>query len=112
MIDISRLRQGLDYGDDWVMFDHEGNVLDGEVPAGAGPATFIVAPVTEAVKAVEGGKVSGSVDRSKLWRVEAFLLNRIVVDQLENASFDIDALLDAVDGTGNSWQAVPRSAGT
>lgn len=112
MIEISRLRERLDYEDDWVMFDHQGNILDVEVPAGAGPATFIVTPVTEAVKAVEGGKVSGSVDRSKLWRVEAFLLNRIVVDKLENSSFTIDELLDAVDGTGISWQAVPRSART
>jgi hypothetical protein len=112
VIDISVLREGLAEDADWVMFDPEGNILHGEVPVSAGPATLMVAPVTDAVKTVEDGKVTGSVDRSKLWRVEAFLLNRVILDELGAGSFDVDSLLDAVEGTGVSWQAVPRSATT
>lgn len=109
MIDLAVLRESLAEQGDWVMFDSDGNILHGEVPPSAGPATLIVTPVTDAVKAVEHGMVTGSIDRSKLWRVEAFLLNRIALDKLGDGSVDVDSLLDAA---GISWQVVPRSATT
>lgn len=112
MIEISALREGLIGDGDWVMFDPEGNILHGEVPAGAGPATLIVTPVTDAVKTVEEGKVTGSVDRSSLWKVEAFLLDVTVLDKLGAGPIDADSLLDAVEATGISWQVMPRSTAT
>lgn len=109
MIEISALREGLVGDGDRVMFDPEGNILHGEVPPGAGPATLIVSAVTDAVKTVEEGKVTGSVDRSSLWKVEAFLLDVTVLAKLGPGTVDADSLLVAVEATGISWQVMPRS---
>lgn len=106
---ISALRESLIGDGDRVMFDPEGNILHGEVPADAGPATLIVTPVTDAVKTVEEGKVTGSVDRSRLWKVEAFLLDATILDQLGAGAIDADSLLDAVEATGIAWQLMPDS---
>jgi len=108
MIDISTLREALVDGENWVIFDPSGRVLHDDVPRDAGPATLVVAPMTDAVKRVADGRVVGSMDRSGLWRVHAFVLNRIVFDKLGSGVFEVRDLLEAVAATGISWQAVPR----
>ena len=110
VIDISTLRAALVDGENWVIFDPSGRVLHDDVPRAAGPATLVVAPLTDAVKRVADGKVVGSMDRSGLWRVHALLLNRIVLDKLGSGTFEARDLIDAVAATGISWQAVPRRA--
>ncbi|MBW3666069.1 MAG: hypothetical protein KY394_00600 [Actinobacteria bacterium] len=109
MIDIPTLRQTLSEKN-WVVVDAAGNLLHDEVPPDAGPATLLVSKVTDAVKTVADGRVVGSVDRSALWQVEAFLINRIVLDRLGSGSVDAEELLEAVAATGISWAAVPGSA--
>jgi len=110
MIDISTLREALVDRGNWVMFDSSGGLLTNDVPRSAGPATLVVTPVTDAVKRVAEGRVVGSLERSGLWRVHAFVLNRIVLERLGTGAFEARDLIEAVVATGISWQAVPRSA--
>lgn len=110
MIDISTLREALVDGENWVIFDSSGDLLHDDLPRSAGPATLVVAPVTDAVKRVADGRVVGSIERSGLWRVHAFVLNRIVLDKLGRGAYEARDLIEAVAATGISWQAVPRRA--
>ena len=109
MIDIPALKAGLSAGETWVIVAPGGTLLDWEVPPHAGPATLLVSRVTDAVKRVEPeGLIGGSVDRARLWAVDAFILNRVVLDDLRCGPVDPKGLLDAVRQTGITWQVVLR----
>lgn len=106
MIEIGALRERLGEGD-WVVFDPGGRPLDLAVPPQAGPAILLVSGVTDAVKQVDDdGLIAGSVDRRRLWAVEAFLLNRVVLESLEDETLRTEWLLEAVPRTGFAWQVV------
>ena len=110
MIDIGALRDVMAEGSDWVMIGPEGDFREPRVPPNAGPATILVSSVTDAVKRVgDEGLIDGSVDRRALWAVEAFLLNRVVVEKLEPGTLHADALLKTVPRTGIGWQVVVAS---
>lgn len=107
MIDIPALKGALSEDQDWVIVAPGGTPLDWSVPPNAGPATLLVSTVTDAVKQVEAnGLIGGSVDREQLWAVDAFLLNRMVLDELRCGPVDPPALIDAVRDTGITWQVV------
>lgn len=91
------------------MVDAEGRRVEREVPPNAGPASLLVSEVSDAVKKVRGDRVVGSIHRGRLWSVEAFVLNRIVLARLDCGPVDAEALLEAVAATGFAWQAVPVS---
>lgn len=107
MISISRLRDGL--VGDWVAFDEEGEPVDVEIPVSIGPAAILVNPVTDAVKRVEGDVVE-SLDRERMWLVEAIVLNRVVLHRLSDGEMAVGELLDVVRGLGYSWQVSPISS--
>ena len=84
-------------------FDEHGVVLDVAIPEAAGPATFLVSPVTDAAKRVEGDRVVESIDREEIWWVEAFVLDRQVLDRLGDGSMSAMELLKAVRAAGYEW---------
>lgn len=96
--------------DDWVVFDKYGNTVALDVPKDVGPAAMLVSDVTDALKLIEAnGRVVDSVDRRKMWSVEALALNTIVLRRLEKTEMPVDDLLDAVRAAGFSWQIRPIS---
>ncbi|MGH8945858.1 MAG: hypothetical protein ACRDVL_06905, partial [Acidimicrobiia bacterium] len=110
VIDIGALKDRMDEGRDWVMFGPGGDLREPGVPPNAGPATLLVSRVTDAVKRLgDDGLIASSVDRRRLWAVEGFLLNRVVVEKLEPGSLDADSLLETVPRTGIGWQVVTGS---
>jgi hypothetical protein len=74
-----------------------------------GPAALLVSDVTEAVKRVEDGVVVESVDRRKMWAVEAIVLNRIVLRRLDEEEVSVEGLFDSVRAAGFAWQIRPIS---
>lgn len=94
---------------DRIAFDKRGDLVDIEVPDTAGPATLIVREVTDALKGVEGAQVAGSVDRSKMWHVEAIVLDRTVVESLQG-EMSVEALISAVSAAGHYWELSSTSA--
>lgn len=109
MISIARLRDRLD--DDHVSFDKWGQPVDIEIPDGLGPATMLVAEVTDALKKVDfADRVTASVDRSEMWSVRALVLGRNVLDQLEIVEMSAEDLIAAVEATGTAWVISPISA--
>lgn len=107
VISISKLKEGLD--GDWVSFDRHGDLLDVEIARTVGPAAFLVRSVTDAVKRVEGD-VMRSHDRDGMWAVDAIVLNRVVLQKLEDTEMTLDELIDAVRQAGFGWQISPVSA--
>ncbi|HEY7822976.1 MAG TPA: hypothetical protein VIG24_09095 [Acidimicrobiia bacterium] len=101
MISISRLRARI--VGDRVVFDRQGDPADVDVSNVRGHAILVVAPVTDAVKRVEEGRVE-SLDRDRMWAVEAIALDRVVVDQLDVNELSVEELLAAVPRMGYSWE--------
>jgi hypothetical protein len=104
VISISRLTEIL--VDDWVVFDERGGPVDTEVPVSTDAAALLVTPMTDAVKRVDDGVVH-SLDRDRMWVVEAIILNRMVLDRLGEETMSFEELFDAVRGLGHSWQINP-----
>ena len=109
MISIDQLRTRLT--GDQVSFDKWGHTVDIEIPEGLGPATMLVAEVTEALKKVDfADRVTGSIDRAEMWSVQALVLGRSVLDQLEGDEISAEDLIEAVEATGVTWKVSPISA--
>lgn len=106
VISISRLREGI-IGDR-VVFDRQGNPADVDVSHVPGQAILVVVPVTDAIKRVEGGRVK-SLDRDRMWAVEAIALDKVVVDQLDVDELSVEELLAAVPRMGYSWEISPSA---
>lgn len=102
MLSISKLEKALGDGD-WVVASPDGDVLDREIPKSIGPATLMVRPLTDALKRVVADRVVESISRDDVWSVEAFALNRVVVEKLEGELEPRD-LYEAVRATGLAWQ--------
>lgn len=108
MISIARLRDRLE--DDRVSFDKWGDPVDVEIPPGLSPATMLVAEVTDALKDVDfADRITGSVDRTGMWSVQALVLARSVLEQLEGDEMTIEELIPAVEATGVAWSVSPIS---
>lgn len=108
MISIARLTELLD--GDWAVFDKHGNPVGLPVPGDVGPAALLVSDVTEALKRVnEEGLVVESVDRRRMWAVEAIVLNRIVLRRLTDGDMSMEDLMEAVRAAGFAWQIRPIS---
>lgn len=108
MISIATLQDHL--ADRWVAFDKHGAVLEVEIPNDIGPAAFLVSPVTDALKEVDDdGFVTGPVDRSRMWAVDAIVLNEIALRRLGAESYSASELIEAVRRSGLTWQVRPTS---
>lgn len=107
MISIAELRAHV--ADGRVVFDKTGAVVDVPCPSGAGPATLMVSEMTDALKTVEEDHITGSIDRSQVWLVDAFVLAREVLDRLDD-EVAIEDLIDTVRKAGYEWQVSPTSA--
>ena len=94
---------------DRAVFDKHGNLLEIDIPSDIGPAALLVAPVTNAVKRLDDGRVE-SLDRDQMWLVEAIVLHRDILDSLEDREMNAEDLLNAVRDAGHSWQVSPISA--
>lgn len=91
---------------DPVSFDPSGDPV-GASAEGA-PAMMVVASVTDALKLVSDGMVTGPVDREEVARLVAFSLSRSVLGLLGDGSFDAAGLIDAVRALGTEWVVVPQ----
>ena len=108
MISIVRLRDRLD--GDHVSFDRWGRPVDFEIPAGLGPATMLVADVTDALKEVDfADRVIGSVDRAEMWSVGALVLDRVVLAGIDGDEMSAEELIAAVEAMGVRWAISPIS---
>lgn len=91
-----------------MVFDRQGDPAGVDVSNVHGHAILVVAPVTDAVKRVEEGRVE-SLDRDRMWAVEAIALDRVVVDQLDGDELSVEELLAAVPRMGYSWEIIPNA---
>jgi hypothetical protein len=107
VISIARLKSNLVNG--WVAFDEHGEPVDFEIPTTVGPAVFLVAPVTDAVKRVEADVVE-SLDRDQMWAVAAIVLSHEVLWRLEEREMTTEDLLAAVGDLGYDWAVSPTSS--
>ena len=108
MVSISALRSRLDDDTNWVVIDPQGAPLEVGVPADVGPATLLVGPVTDALKARgDGDDIVSSVDRDDVYAVEGFALHRVVLDRLEDVEVDTRGLFELVKTTEIAWQFKP-----
>jgi len=107
VISLARLRGRLD--GDHVSFDKWGQPVDIPIPDSLGPATLLVSEVTDALKAVDADKVTGSVDRAAMWSVQALVLDRETLGQLEVDEISAEDLIGAVEATGVTWSVSPIS---
>lgn len=103
VLKVSELEAALDDGD-WVVARPDGQIVEMEIPKNIGPATMMVRAVTDALKSTDGGLITGSIDRGKVWAVEAFALNRVVVQRLEGEELTVQELHDQVVGRRLAWQ--------
>jgi hypothetical protein len=108
-VTISTSRLAANLRGDWVAFDKQGNPLEIEIPGDIGPAALLVAPVVDAVKRLDGESVE-SLDRDRLWLVEAIVLNRVVLRRIGKLEATAEDLLGVVREAGYSWQISPISS--
>lgn len=107
MISRERLQAAVRNGR--VAFDLEGNPVDLADPGIDGPAILVVAPVTDAVKRLRGDSVE-SLDRDRMWVVEAIVLDHEVVEVLGPEDMTAEELWRAVTAAGHTWQVSPTSS--
>lgn len=93
----------------YVAFDTQGNPVEVDIADVRGPATLLVAPVTDAVKRLRDGVVE-SLDRDEMWVVEAMVLERDVLRDLGEVDLTADELWVAVEEAGFTWQVSPTSS--
>lgn len=102
MLTIAELRECLD-GGDWVVVRPTGEVIEMDIPKNFGPATLVVSAVTDALKTHDGRLITGSLNRDEVWAVDAFALNRVILNRLEGAYAPFE-LYQAVVDEGIAWQ--------
>ncbi len=90
-----------------MVFDRQGNPAAVDVSQASGQAILVVAPLTDAVKRVEGGRVE-SLDRDRMWVLEAIALDMVVVEQFDVDELSVEELLAAVPRMGYSWEISPN----
>ena len=106
VISISRLLERSEGG--LVVFDPGGRPLDIDLPADMVSPALLVAPVTDAVKRVEDGRME-SLDREQMWSVRAIVLDAELLADLGDRDLGAEDLMDAVRDLGYTWQVNPVS---
>jgi hypothetical protein len=91
------------------VFDASGSPLAVDPTLLKGPASLLVRPVTDALKVVEAGLVSGVADRAGVGAVAGLSLARGVVDRLGDGDFTLDGLMRRVVELGHGWDVVSWS---
>ena len=104
MLSVSEMRDRLGESD-WIVVTPGGEFIDMTIPKTMGPATMLVRPATDALKQVEEDRIVDSVSRDEVWSVEAFGLNRVVVEKL-SGELTPEGLYGAVRATRLSWQVL------
>jgi hypothetical protein len=66
---------------------------------------LLVAPVSDAVKHVEGDRVIYDLDRSQLWAVQGIAIDRAIVETLPEGSFTMAEVIQLVAAAGHVWGA-------
>lgn len=92
-----------------MVFACDGEPMGIDIPGPGGVPALLVAPVTDAVKRVDGDVVA-SFDRDTLWAVDAMALGREVLEALGDVELSAETLVDEVRALGYSWQIIPTSA--
>ena len=110
MIDILALRKLVETGKPRVVVEAGGRVVDREDLPEVGSAALITGPLTDAVKAVEGGLVQESLDRDSLWSIEGFVLSGEVLMALDEGLTTAEELISAVTRAGFEWQLISSSS--
>ena len=101
MIDSRDLRRMAGHGGP-VCVDSDGLVIDAHADDMPLP-TLLVVPVSEAVKHVEGDRVTDELDRSQLWSVKGIAVDRAIVEILPMGSFTMADLIQRVAAAGHVW---------
>lgn len=107
VVSYAQLAERAASGSGWVVIDPKGRVMDVSVPSQGGPATLLVAPVTDALKELSAGRVVGSLDRDQFWEVAAFALSHDTLTRLEGDYTSATDLYQAVVAAGLDWQVRP-----
>ncbi len=94
-----RLLLGL--GRDPVSFGVTGE--EGDPPTLDGPAVMVVAPVTDALKLVVDGVVSGPIDRERVAIAVSFSVSRDLLERLGDGQFDAAGLIESIRSLGAEW---------
>ena len=107
MVSSQQLRKLLESSPEPIFVDAEGASHPAEgLPQDATPPALLVAPVTEAVKEVDGETVVHFLNRDAMWAVQGFLLSHEVVSVLPDGVDSAAGLIEAVSRAGLRWSAV------
>lgn len=74
-----------------------------EAPSAAGAAVLVAAPVTDALKAVSDGLITGSIDRRTVAAVVSFSVSREILERLSGRTFSASEFVEAVVALGVEW---------
>lgn len=92
-----------------VAFDAEGTPVEAPDAGIDGEAFAVVAPVTDAVKRMQGDVVV-SLDRGEMWVVELMVLDREVIEALGPVEMTAGELWQAVTDAGHIWRLSSTSS--
>ena len=107
MFSSQQLRKLRDTGPGPILVDGAGAPLPVEgLPEDAMPPALLVAPVTEAVKEVDGGTIVRYLNRDAMWAVQGFLLSNEIVSALPDGIDSAAGLIEAVSRSGLRWSTI------
>ncbi len=92
---------------EFLFLDSEGNRLGLEPGEDWGDAVLLVAPVTDALKSVTEGIVTGSIDRDGVLAVEGIGLSSAVVEGLSAVPKTFEETYRVVLRLGFTWETRP-----
>jgi hypothetical protein len=101
VIDSRELRQRA--AEDRVVTVDAGGRLAEDPPEDVDIPALLVAPVTDAVKLVDGDRLTADLDRSLLWSVRGVAIDFEVADSLPEGAFTLVELIHAVEAAGHTW---------
>jgi hypothetical protein len=101
MIDSRELRRRTADGA-VVTVDLEGRYIESPDDEAHIPS-LLVAPVTDAVKLVDGDRLIADLDRSLLWSVRAIAVDHSVAESLPDGAFTLTELIHEVEAAGHNW---------
>lgn len=84
------------------MVDADGRVLEAPIDDLQLPSLLVV-PVSDAVKQLEGDRVTVDLDRSQFWAVRGVAVDQVVAESLPDGSFTLTELIQLVDAAGYVW---------
>jgi hypothetical protein len=107
MLFLPELRGRLD-DSDYVAFGLDGSPLKVAIAPDFGLATVLVSTATDAMKRVSAdGLIVESVDREAAYRIEGFVLNRVILHEIGDASLSAEQLYETVVRLGHVWNVAP-----